>query len=216
MNALENIVFLSAALATVSGFYIQAQEYIRSMVRGQFVQAILIAATIFVLAFVESSIDLVVLGLLVLVLRGYLITELLERRIPGKGSDVKEKDIGIASHLLLDLVFIMIGTFIIYSLVFSRITFSIAGSIAGDTIPVFPLALFFQGLFLIASRNSTFSQIIGYIEEENALVLFAIFLIPVPIIIEASVFLDVLALVVISSFVVLEKFTHNPMDELRG
>ena len=216
MNALENIVFLSAALATVSGFYIQAQEYIRSMVRGQFVQAILIATTIFVLAFVESSIDLVVLGLLVLVLRGYLITELLERRIPGKGSDVKEKDIGIASHLLLDLVFIMIGTFIIYSLVFSRITFNIAGSIAGDTILVFPLALFFQGLFLIASRNSTFSQIIGYIEEENALVLFAIFLIPVPIIIEASVFLDVLALVVISSFVVLEKFTHNPMDELRG
>ena len=216
MNALENIVFLSAALATVSGFYIQAQEYIRSMVRGQFVQAILIATTIFVLAFVESSIDLVVLGLLVLVLRGYLITELLERRIPGKGSDVKEKDIGIASHLLLDLVFIMIGTFIIYSLVFSRIMFSIAGSIAGDTILVFPLALFFQGLFLIASRNSTFSQIIGYIEEENALVLFAIFLIPVPIIIEASVFLDVLALVVISSFVVLEKFTHNPMDELRG
>ena len=216
MNTLENIVFLSAALATVSGFYIQAQEYIRSMVRGQFVQAILIATTIFVLAFVESSIDLVVLGLLVLVLRGYLITELLERRIPGKGSDVKEKDIGIASHLLLDLVFIMIGTFIIYSLVFSRITFSIAGSIAGDTILVFPLALFFQGLFLIASRNSTFSQIIGYIEEENALVLFAIFLIPVPIIIEASVFLDVLALVVISSFVVLEKFTHNPMDELRG
>ena len=127
MNTLENIVFLSAALATVSGFYIQAQEYIRSMVRGQFVQAILIATTIFVLAFVESSIDLVVLGLLVLVLRGYLITELLERRIPGKGSDLKEKDIGIASHLLLDLVFIMIGTFIIYSLVFSRITFSIAG-----------------------------------------------------------------------------------------
>ena len=113
-------------------------------------------------------------------MRGYLITELLERRIPGKGSDVKEKDIGIASHLLLDLVFIMIGTFIIYSLVFSRIMFSIAGSIAGDTILVFPLALFFQGLFLIASRNSTFSQIIGYIEEENALVLFAIFLIPVP------------------------------------
>ena len=61
--------------------------------------------------------------------------------------------------------YVIFGTFIIYSLVFSRITFSIAGSIAGDTILVFPLALFFQGLFLIASRNSTFSQIIGYIEE---------------------------------------------------
>ena len=46
--------------------------------------------------------------------------------------------------------------------------------------------------------------------------LFAIFLIPVPLIIEASVFLDVLALVVITSIVVVEKQTHEEMEELKG
>ena len=53
-------------------------------------------------------------------------------------------------------------------------------------------------------------------EEENALVLFAMFLLPVPIVIEASVFLDVLALVVISSVITVEKVNHEPMEELRG
>ena len=56
----------------------------------------------------------------------------------------------------------------------------------------------------------------GYIEEENAIVLFAVFLLPIPLLIEASVFLDVLALVVISSVVVVEKFTHERVEELRG
>ncbi|EQD60499.1 hypothetical protein B1B_07764, partial [mine drainage metagenome] len=66
------------------------------------------------------------------------------------------------------------------------------------------------------SRRRHFSQIIGYVEEENSLVLFAIFLLPVPIVIEASVFLDVLALVVISSVITVEKFSHERMEELRG
>ena len=78
------------------------------------------------------------------------------------------------------------------------------------------MALFFQGLFLIASRRTTYAQIMGYIEEENAIVLFAVFLLPIPLLIEASVFLDVLALVVISSVVVVEKFTHERVEELRG
>ncbi|MCL4350147.1 MAG: hypothetical protein M1414_02620 [Candidatus Thermoplasmatota archaeon] len=216
MNPFENVIFLAAAMATVAGFYIQAQEFIRSMIRGQLIQSIIIAGIVFILAYLESSPDLVILGILVLVLRGYLVTALLERRIPGNESYVYEKGIGVASHIIMDLVFIILATFIVFSLVFSGIHFSISGGIAGSTIIVFPLAIFFQGLFLIGSRNTTFSQIMGYVEEENALVLFALFIIPVPLIIETSVFLDVLALVVISSIVVMEKFSHEPMEELRG
>jgi len=36
------------------------------------------------------------------------------------------------------------------------------------------------------------------------------------LIIEASIFLDVLALVVISSIIVLEKNEHNPVEDLIG
>ena len=127
---------------------------------------------------------------------------------------VYETNVNVASLLLIDLAFIVVGIFIIYSLVFTRA--DLITKFGPSSILVFPLSLFFQGLFLIGSRRSTFSQIIGYIEEENSLVLFAIFLVPVPIIIEASVFLDVLALVVISSILVIEKFRHFPMEELRG
>lgn len=89
-------------------------------------------------------------------------------------------------------------------------------SIVPSNILVFPLITFFQGMFLIASRKSTHTQIIGYVEEENAMILFGIFLLPIPLIIEASIFLDVLALVVISSIIVLEKNEHNPVEDLIG
>lgn len=81
---------------------------------------------------------------------------------------------------------------------------------------IFPFILLFQGLFLIASRRSTIAQILGYIEEENALILLGLFLVPVPLLIEASVLLDVLALVVISSLVILEKREHEVLEELVG
>jgi hydrogenase-4 component E len=125
--------------------------------------------------------------------------------------------VNLSYLFLVDLIFIVISVFILYSVAFSGIVLhSFLENSGNSGVLVFPLTLFFQGLFLIASRRTTFTQIIGYVEEENSLVLFAMFLLPIPIIIEASVFLDVLALVVISSIVVLEKFTHEPVEELRG
>jgi Hydrogenase 4 membrane component (E) len=184
------------------------------MVKGQLIQSSIIALISFVLAYYEHSIDLLILGILIAFLRGFLITYFLDKRVPGRMTYVYESNVNVASLLLIDLAFIVVGIFIIYSIVFTRA--DLVTKFGPSSILVFPLSLFFQGLFLIGSRRSTFSQIIGYIEEENSLVLFAIFLVPVPIIIEASVFLDVLALVVISSILVIEKFRHYPMEELRG
>jgi Hydrogenase 4 membrane component (E) len=64
---------------------------------------------------------------------------------------------------------------------------------------LFAFILLFQGLFLIISRKSTIFQFIGFIEEENSTILFGILLLPIPFLIEVSVFLDVLGLVIISS-----------------
>jgi hydrogenase-4 component E len=214
MSPIDYAVFLIAAFATISGFYIQGQEYISSMVKGQLVQSSIIALISFILAYYEHSIDLLILGILIAFLRGFLITYFLDKRVPGRMTYVYESNVNVASLLLIDLAFIVVGIFIIYSIVFTSA--DLVTKFGPSSILVFPLSLFFQGLFLIGSRRSTFSQIIGYIEEENSLVLFALFLVPVPIIIEASVFLDVLALVVISSILVIEKFRHYPMEELRG
>ena len=208
------MVYLISASILVSAFYIQGQRYIMSMIRGQLAQSILIATASFLLAYLENSIDLLILGLLILILRGILITYMLETRMPKRKSYVFEEGVNVPYLFLVDLVFIVISVFIIYSIIFSSLV-PISQPGNSSTL-LFPLLLFFQGLFLITSRRSTFTQIVGYVEEENGLVLLALFLLPVPIIIEASVFLDVLALVVISSVITVEKATHERMEELRG
>lgn len=68
----------------------------------------------------------------------------------------------------------------------------------------------------MASRKSTTSHILGYVELENSLVVLGISLIPPPLLIDVTVFLDILGLVVISSVVIVEKKDHEPIEELVG
>jgi hydrogenase-4 component E len=214
VNFIDPIIYLLSAFVAISAFYIQGQEFVISMIRGQSIQSILIAAIAFIMGFVERSIDFFILGILIISLRAFLVNFFLERKVPESKKYLYEKGLNVPYLFLVDLIFIVVSVILIYSVIFSGLTLH---SFVGDsTVLVFPLMLFFQGLFLIASRRTTFTQIIGYVEEENALVLFAIFLLPIPIIIEASVFLDVLALVVISSIVAIEKLHHERMEELKG
>jgi|GEM_PF-247405 hydrogenase-4 component E len=217
MNYADSLIYLISSLIAVSAFYIQGQEFIVSMIRGQSVQSVLIAVVAFIIAWEERSYDFIILGALIIILRAFLVNYFLQKRIPKQKSYIYEGKVNLSYLFLVDLIFIVISVFILYSVAFSGIVLhSFLENSGNSGVLVFPLTLFFQGLFLIASRRTTFTQIIGYVEEENSLVLFAMFLLPIPIIIEASVFLDVLALVVISSIVVLEKFTHEPVEELRG
>lgn len=215
MSAFGEVLLLPlSSLILITAFYMQGQEFIRPMIRGQLVQSILLAAISLIMGFITGDYDFLILAVLIVVLRGFLITYFLERGIRKDQSHLHERQVSVAYLFIISLVFVLTAVLIVYSVVFSGIrTESITGN---RGILVFPLALFFQGLFLIASRRTTYAQIMGYIEEENAIVLFAVFLLPIPLLIEASVFLDVLALVVISSVVVVEKFTHERVEELRG
>lgn len=209
-----SFVYLLSALILIAAFYVQGQRYIVSMIRGQFFQSLLIAIISFFLAYVEDSIDLVILGILIIILRGIIVTILLERRVPDRKHYIFEDDVNVPYLFLVDLIFIVVAVFIVYSLAFSSLVPKY--SFLGSSDLLFPLLLFFQGIFLITSRKNTITQVIGYIEEENSLVLFALFLLPIPLIIEASVFLDVLALVIISVIVNKEKPVHEVMEALRG
>lgn len=214
ISSLEVLLVPVSSLILITAFYMQGMEFIRPMIMGQFVQSILIALVAVLMALVTGDYDFIILAALVIVLRGFLVTYFLLKDLKRDQIHLHEKQVSVAYLLLISLVFVLTSVFIIYSMVFSSVKIE---SIQGNQgILVFPLALFFQGLFLIASRRTTYAQIMGYVEEENAIVLFAMFLIPVPLLIEASVFLDVLALVVISSVVVVEKFTHEIVEELKG
>ncbi len=213
MSIIYTIIYLITALITISGFYIQGNKYIRSMAMTQGFQSLLIAIVSFMLGFVLKEYTFFILGILVIILRMFLVTYFLINKIPKNKSYLYESKISITYLLIMDLIFIIISIFIVYSISFIYIkttTFPVSN------ILLFPLLLFFQGLFLIASRRRTMAQVLGYIEEENSLILLGVFILPVPIIIESSVFLDVLILVVIFSVISIEKPVHEKMEELRG
>uniref|UniRef100_A0A2U9IPJ3 Hydrogenase n=1 Tax=Acidianus sulfidivorans JP7 TaxID=619593 RepID=A0A2U9IPJ3_9CREN len=204
----DEIIELISVLIIAIAFYIQGQAYYKPLIEGSGVQSLVIGGLSILLGIITGKLDYYILAVIIILLRGYLIPTVLLKVI-GKKYGEREKISGVASLLVIDLAFFFIAVLAIYEVVISKI-------FPNDPFIIFPLSLFFQGLFLIASRRSTPVQITGYIEEENALVVLGLFLIPIPLLIEASVFLDVLGLVVISTILILEKREHYPIDELKG
>lgn len=209
----QEILVLLSSSAIISAFYIQGQAYFRPAIYAQAVQSLVISAIAFFLGLTLSSPDYIALGLAVVVLRSVLVTFFLFRGLR-KRPGIRESTRGVASELTASLAFFTAVTVVLYYFFVAKLgVFAEAGN---NILLLFAIALFFQGLFLMASRRSTIFQFLGYIEEENAVVLLGVFLLPIPFLVELSIFLDVLGLVVVSSVITLEKPEHARLEELRG
>ena len=214
MMFIVEIVYMLAAFTLLSTFYILLQPFIRAMIRGMVVQSILIGLISFIMAYYLDSIDFVFLGILVIVLRGFLVSYLLERHILKRKPLARERTYGIPSTILTAIAIAIVGSFVVYFYVFYNLIVNVM--IGTNSILLFAFMMMFLGIYLILSRKNTMTQIIGYVEEENSMVLMSIFLIPVPFIVEVTAFLDVITLVLIASVVAKEKLEHVELQELRG
>jgi hydrogenase-4 component E len=203
----EEIIELISIIIIITAFYIQGQAYYKPLVKMSGVQSIILAILSTFLGIITGIVDYFILAIIIVTLRGIITPYVLIKMLGNKFGE-REKIKGVASLLVIDLAFFFIAIIIIYEFIIGRIFHQVE--------LLFPLSLFFQGLYLIVSRNSTPAQIIGYIEEENGIVMLGLFLIPLPLLVEASVFLDVLGLVVISSLLIFEKREHKALEELKG
>ena len=213
MNFITEIVYMLSAATLLAAFYILLQPFIKSMIQAIITQSVFIGLISFAMAYYMNSLDFVLLGILVVALRGFLVSYLLERQIPKRNELFREHTNGTSSTLLTALVLAVIVILVVYFYVFSGL---VANAEFGNTIIVFPFVVIFLGIFQILARRNTLAHIIGYVEQENGMVLMSIFLIPVPFIVELSVFLDVIALVLIAAIVAKETTEHKIMRELRG
>ncbi|WP_054846789.1 hypothetical protein [Sulfuracidifex tepidarius] len=142
-------------------------------------------------------------------LRSLAISFALERAIKGRFG-FRENMRGVASLLITDLIAVAVIFVIVLS--FEK---SVFHEVNDDVI--FGAILLLQGLLLSVLRKGTIPQIIGYVEEENGIVLFGTFLVSLPLLIEASALLDVLGLIVLTYIIIREKPEHdNKIDELVG
>ena len=214
MNPIADVILILCACSLLTAFYILLQSFIKSMINAIITQSVLIGFISFALAYYMKSVDFIFLGILVIVLRGYLVSYLLKKQIPKRKDIFKEHTNGTPSTLLTALMLSVAGIFLLYFYVFSNIVVNV--DFGNGKIIVFPFVLTFLGIFQILARRNTLAHIIGYVEQENGMVLMSVFLMPVPFIVELSVFLDVIALVVIASIFAKEAVEHKNFKELRG
>ena len=114
MNIVFTVIYLLAALIVVTGFYIQSNKYLRSMVMTQAFQSLLIAIIAILLGFELKQYTFFILAILVILLRSFLVTYFLAAKIPkNKKLFIRIK---VTNHLLSSCGSCIHCNFHIYSL----------------------------------------------------------------------------------------------------
>ena len=201
---LEGII---GVLMLASTLVVQIRSYIRPMTNTVVTQSILLASIAIIIGIRESSIDLIILAILIIVLRGFLVRYVLNRRLPKARMFVREYSHGVASVTLASVI-VLIASFLVFRYAFYPSVHDPLGAIG--------LSILFQGLLLISTRRNSFAHFIGYVEEENGIIFLSLSIIPLPLLIEISVLLDVLALVIAGTVLVTDNVEHTRVEELMG
>ncbi len=191
----------------ISALAVQISSYIRPMINTLITQSVLLAAMATYLGIAERNYLLILLAALIVLLRGVLLTYVLAKRLPQGRKFIREYSTGTGTALLSSVV-VFIVSFILYRLAFYPSVGHPDGAIA--------LALITQGMLLILTRRNSFAHFIGFVEEENGIVLMSLSIIALPLVIEINILLDVLALVVAGAVLIHEKIEHVPVRELMG
>ncbi|MHB8360954.1 MAG: hypothetical protein ACYDAO_07890 [Thermoplasmataceae archaeon] len=203
----QQILDLIIAAIILSAIWAQLGTFISHKIRIVSIQSILLSSYIILLGIWNSQIELAILGILIVLLRGILMSRILSSKISRSPFILRER-LGDASWISIISILILIFSFVTYRILFTPLGY--------ETIGDGGFALLFQGIFLIGSRKSKFSQFLGYVEEENAIIMLSLGIISLPLIIEVSVLLDVLALLIVSTVLMSDKVESQVYEEMMG
>lgn len=200
----------------LTALYLQAESFLDPMVRAVAVQSLLLAGLLLWLAYVDRDVDLVIVAALVVALRVAVIPYILQRQIRAFHWRAREVRAAhrVAGHALAAVALAIVAWFI-----FQETLAPALPDLPGIALPFVLLA---EGLLLLATRTNTLAQVIGYIEEENAVVYAGVlFVAAFPLLIEMVVFLDVLGVILVAVILSFQRTVigipeEELMEELSG
>ncbi len=195
MNHLDNAFLLVGFLEIAMVMFMQWEVYITNIIKTFSISSYLIAVLFIIVGFINKENYILILAALTALTRGWLIPFYLNRILRKDKWRARETSplVGISSSILISLLIAVVG-YLLYSLTLSNYIKSNLGSI--------PITLMLQGMFLIISRSSTFTQLIGYLIMENAMYMFGYIFPELPFIVEAGIVLDLLGVVMISGAII--------------
>ncbi len=197
-------------LILLTAFEMLAQSYVRPMINTVAIQSILLSAMMLILGIFRNSPDLLILSALTLVVRGIAIPEVMKKDIKKRGIWVyREVETRVPALVIVGLLLAIAG-YIFYREIAAIIP-------VPAKLGALPFILFLLGFLLIIAKKNALTQMAGYIVEENALLYAGVSFSHMPLILEAGVFLDLLALVLAGVILAAEKdYGVLELEELVG
>ncbi len=215
MDVSSEVVPLLGVGILLTALYLQSESFVDPLVQGAAFQSLLIGALLGWLAWTERSVDLAVIGALAVGIRAVAIPYVLRRQIRAFRWRARELRASqrVTGHALAAVALAIVAWFVFQQTLGPK--FPELGS-------ALPFVLLVQGLLMLATRTNTIVQVIGYLEEENAVVYAgAILASGFPLFVEAVIFLDVLGVVLVGVILSIQRdVTGTPeervLEELTG
>ena len=203
------ITEMLGVIILLTAFEMLAQSFIRPMINTVALQSIALAAIMLILGIAEHSYDLILLSALTVAVRGIAIPEVMKKDIKKSGIWVyREVETRVPALVIVGLLLSILG-YVIYREMAETLHIGAEGAL--------PFILFLLGFLLIIAKKNALAQMTGYIVEENALLYAGISFSHMPLILEAGVFLDLLALVLAGVILAAEKdYGVLELEELVG
>lgn len=184
-----------------------------AIVRLLVAQGVLIAALAALLGVRESSGELYLAALGVLVLKAFVLPAVL-RRVLAESGEARETEplVNVTASLLAAALLTLLAYWL------SRPLVALAPSPATRALPV-GLAVLLMGFFMLVTRRRALSQVVGFLLLDNGIATTAFLATAgVPLVVELGVSLDVLLVVLVLQIVVARMrltFGRTDLDELR-
>jgi hydrogenase-4 component E len=212
---IENIFLLTACLIILLDVFIQWQVYIKKNIITFSINSLILAIFLFILGYKNSEQSFYLISILTIIVRVIFIPRFMVIRLTKDHWRERETYpiMGTASAIICSIL-IVILCYIVYTFTLFDFLKIRSGAL--------PIAIIFQGLFLIISKRNTFVQLIGYMIMENGILLFGAKLFPgLPLIFEAGIILDIIGIVMISAIVNRLRENYVPeeledIEELKG
>ncbi|MGC2289932.1 MAG: hypothetical protein WA688_08770 [Thermoplasmata archaeon] len=215
MDPTTEVVPLLGVGILLTALYLQSESFVDPLVWGVALQSGLIALLLGWLAWADHNVDFAILAVLAVGIRVFLIPYVLRRQIRAFRWRARELRASqrVTGHVLAAVALAIIAWFVFQQ------TLAPAFPELGGALP---FVLLIQGLLMLATRANTIVQVVGYLEEENAIVFAgALFARGFPLFIEVVIFLDVLGVVLVGVILSIQRdVTGTPeekvLEELTG
>jgi hydrogenase-4 component E len=186
-----------STLILLASFWLLIARRVRAAVNGYAVQSILLGGLAFTLFAGSGGAHLLALGILAILIKGLLIPAVIERQAgPAYGRRELQYQVGFPTALLLGAGFTLVGFIAAGRLPFHP-------ELLSEPVLGMAIAVTLLGLFTTMARRDAVLQLTGLLAAENGLLLVGLVVSPgLGLLIELSLFLDVLVGVAVMSFLI--------------